>query len=174
MPDSGRTHRGRPGSLRVPETHCLLLSKDLRPPLPTPQWPAGVHVSTLHDELLPEVHALLCEGYKDGNGSVETLAQWQHNLLHDAEYNRQLCFVVLHDGQVLGVAQCWTSAYLKDLVIHPDARCQGLGRALLTHVFRVFHQRGEACMDLKVMEHNHPARRLYQRLGMTQVQRILA
>ena len=155
------------------ETHCLLLRKDLRPPLPTPQWPAGVHVSTLHDELLPEVHALLCEGYKDGNGSVETLAQWQHNLLHDAEYNRQLCFVALQGNQVLGVAQCWTSAYLKDLVVHPAARGQGLGRALLTHVFSVFRLRGEACIDLKVMEHNHQARRLYQSLGMTQVQRIL-
>ena len=46
-----------------------------------------------------------------------------------------------------------------------------MGGALLNHVFAVFRQRREACLDLKVMEHNHNARRLYDKHGMTLIQR---
>ena len=89
----------------------------------------------------------------------------------DAEYDPQLCFVILHEGQVIAVAQAWTSAYLKDLVVHPHHQGQGLGSALLSHVFEVFRQRHEACVDLKVMEHNHRARRLYEQHGMALIRR---
>lgn len=85
------------------------------------------------------------------------------------EYDPQLCFVGLLDGEVVGVAQAWTSAYLKDLVVHPRLQGRGLGRALLNHVFTEFQKRGEACVDLKVMARNHKARHLYHVLGMTEV-----
>ena len=146
--------------------HCLLLRKDLRQPITAVQWPEGFRLTTLSEELLPQVHTLLEQGYATGHGSVESLEHWQHALLHDAEYDPQLCFVSLLDGEVVGVAQAWSSAYLKDLVVHPRLQGSGLGSALLSHVFSVFKQRGEPCVDLKVMEHNHPARRLYHRHGM--------
>ena len=151
--------------------YCLLLRKDLRKPLPAVQWPEGFSLVTLSEALMQPVHALLCQGYADGRGSVEPLHSWQHDLLHDAEYDPQLCFVILHKGQVAAVAQAWTSAYLKDLVVHPHHQGQGLGSALLRHVFDVFRQRHEACVDLKVMEHNLKARDLYARHGMVLVQR---
>ena len=151
--------------------YCLLLRKDLRKPLPAAQWPEGFSLVTLSEALMQPVHALLCLGYADGRGSVEPLNSWQHYLLHDAEYDPQLCFVILHEGQVIAVAQAWTSAYLKDLVVHPHHQGQGLGSALLSHVFEVFRQRHEACVDLKVMEHNHRARRLYEQHGMALIRR---
>ena len=151
--------------------YCLLLRKDLRKPLPAVQWPEGFSLVTLSEALMQPVHALLCQGYADGRGSVEPLHSWQHDLLHDAEYDPQLCFVILHKGQVAAVAQAWTSAYLKDLVVHPHHQGQGLGSALLRHVFDVFRQRHEACVDLKVMEHNHRARRLYEQHGMALIRR---
>ncbi|MFJ7885767.1 GNAT family N-acetyltransferase [Pseudomonas sp. NPDC096917] len=151
--------------------YCLLLRKDLRQALAPAQWPEGIQLSPLSEELLPRAHALLEQGYATGQGSVDSLLDWQHALRHDAEYDPQLCFVGLLDNNVVGVAQAWTSAYLKDLVVHPRLQGRGLGGALLNHVFSVFQQRGEPCMDLKVMEHNHPARRLYQRHGMLLIRR---
>lgn len=151
--------------------YCLLLRKDLRKPLPAAQWPEGFSLVTLSEALMQPAHALLCLGYADGRGSVEPLHSWQNDLLHDAEYDPQLCFVILHEGQVIAVAQAWTSAYLKDLVVHPHHQGQGLGSALLSHVFEVFRLRHEACVDLKVMEHNHRARRLYEQHGMALIRR---
>ena len=68
--------------------------------------------------------------------------------------------------QYLGVAQCWTSAFIKNLAVHPCAQGQGLGRALLLHSFQVFKQRGEPYVDLKVLESNLRARHLYESAGM--------
>ena len=157
--------------MSIMSEYCLLLRKDLRKPLPAAQWPEGFSLVTLSEALMQPVHALLCLGYADGRGSVEPLHSWQHDLLHDAEYDPQLWFVTLHEGQVIAVAQAWTSAYLKDLVVHPHHQGQGLGSALLSHVFEVFRQRHEACVDLKVMEHNHRARRLYEQHGMALIRR---
>ena len=172
MPDPRRTHRDRARLLNpMSEEYCLLLRKDLREPLAPVPWPEGLRLAPLNKELLPRVHALLEQGYATGHGSVESLPDWQHALLHDAEYDPQLCFVSLLDNEVVGVAQAWTSAYLKDLVVHPRLQGRGLGGALLNHVFSVFKQRGEFCVDLKVMEHNHPARRFYQRHGMQLIRR---
>lgn len=151
---------------------CLLLRKDVRGFLPAVQWPQGVTLKPLGDALLQPVHALLSQGYAEGQGSVEPLAQWQHALEHDAEYDPQLCFIALRDERVVGVAQAWTSAYLKDLVVCHDQQGQGIGSALLSHVFTVFKQRGEAWVDLKVVEHNLRARRLYEQHGMTLIQRL--
>ena len=153
-------------------THCLLLRKDLSSPLSSVQWPADVSLVALRDDLLQPVHALLSQGYSDGSGSVESFSAWHHNLLHDAEFNPQLCFIAMRAGHVVGVAQGWTSAYLKDLVVHARHQGQGIGQALLMQVFEVYKQRGEPCVDLKVMEGNTTARRLYERAGMILVQRI--
>ncbi len=171
MPDSGCAHRGATRLLNAMHANCLLLRKDLREPLLAVRWPDDVTLATLDPQWLPQAHALLEQAYRGGNGRVESLQHWQHALVHDAEYDPQLCFALLHKGQVIAFAQAWTSAFLKDLVVHPDHQRRGLGGALLSHVFAVFKQRREAWVDLKVMEHNHTALRLYQKHGMTLVQR---
>ena len=152
--------------------YCLLLRKDLSQPPEPAQWPDEVTLVTLNAALLQPVHDLLVQGYAGGEGSVPPLQEWQDCLRHDAEYDPQLCFVVLLEGEVVAVAQAWTSAYLKDLVVHPRQQGRGLGGALLRHVFAVFRQRNEAWVDLKVMAHNQRALRLYQKHGMTLVQRL--
>ena len=152
--------------------YCLLLRKDLRQPLPPAHWPQGFTLVTLTEELLQPVHALISLSHTDGTGSMQTLQDWQHGLQHDPEYDPALCFVILLEGQAVAVAQAWTSAYLKDLVVCHDQQGQGIGSALLSHVFTVFKQRGEAWVDLKVVEHNLRARRLYEQHGMTLIQRL--
>lgn len=155
----------------MPDRHCLLLRKDLDGLLDLPHWPAGIRLEVLHPEQLEAVHALLVEGYRNSDIEVDSFPDWRERFTHDAEFDPSLCLIALDDQGLAGVAQCWTSAYIKDLVIHPRRRGEGLGQALLRHAFQVFALRGEAFVDLKVMEDNLPARRLYDDAGMRFIQR---
>jgi ribosomal protein S18 acetylase RimI-like enzyme len=86
----------------------------------------------------------------------------------DAEYDPALCFIAVDDqDQIVGVAQCWTSAFLKDLAVSLAFRRRGLGSALLLTVFQAFQERGAEFVDLKVEADNPTgAVRLYGSHGM--------
>ncbi|MGE8066502.1 GNAT family N-acetyltransferase [Pseudomonas sp. NPDC089569] len=147
------------------------MRRDLGEVVPAISWPPGIGLTPYHPDLAAAVHQLLELGYRDGSGQVPALAIWQQSFETDPEYDPALCFIALDDDGVVAVCQCWTSAYIKDLVVHPRARRQGLGRALLLHAFTVFRQRGEGFVDLKVLETNLQARRLYERVRMRPVRR---
>lgn len=116
------------------------------------------------------VHSLLALGYARGGGEVAAFEDWWSALRGDEEFAADLCFLAVdRSGDILGVAQCWTSAFIKDLVVHPKARRRGLGEALLTTAFQAFQRRGAAHVDLKVRRDNRSALRLYRRLGMREV-----
>lgn len=148
-----------------------LLRRDLTTPLPTPHWPAAVRLDHYREELAPAIHAVLRHTQDQGGGRVPPLAQWREQFTSDAEFDPTLCLVASNAEGILGVSQCWTSAFIKNLAVHPAAQGQGLGRALLLHTFAVFKRRGEAFVDLKVLESNTRARRLYESAGMTFVLR---
>lgn len=143
-----------------------LLRRDLTTGLPAPQWPAGTQLDHYRDELAPAIHAVLRLTQDQGGGRVPNLDTWQHQFTTDAEFDPTLCLVASNDEGILAVAQCWTSAFIKHLAVHPCAQGQGLGRALLLHSFQVFKQRGEPYVDLKVRESNLRARQLYESAGM--------
>jgi len=153
------------------DRHCQLLRKDLDDLLDIPQWPTGIRVGVLRADLMEPVHALLKLGYRDGGGSVEGFAEWRDRFISDAEFDPSLCLIAMDEHGLVGVALCWTSTYIKDLVVHPRRRGQGLGLALLRQAFKVFASRGEAFVDLKVMENNRVARQLYERAGMRFIER---
>jgi ribosomal protein S18 acetylase RimI-like enzyme len=137
---------------------------------PEPRWPGGVSVRTLEPDDAPGVHALLEHGYRNGGGEVAPFPVWWRDLCLDEEFDPDLCFLAVEEatGRVLGVAQCWTSAFVKDLAVHEDARRRGIGLALLHHAFRVFAARGAEHVDLKVDEDNATgAPQLYEAAGMT-------
>ncbi|CRM87451.1 ribosomal-protein-alanine N-acetyltransferase [Pseudomonas sp. 22 E 5] len=154
----------------MPE-YFQLLRRDLRGSLPAPQWPACTRLDHYRDDLAPAIHAVLSMTQNQGGGRVPHLSAWQQQFVTDAEFDPALCLVASNDQGILGVAQCWTSAFIKNLAVHPCAQGQGLGRALLLHSFQVFKQRGEAYVDLKVVESNLRARRLYESAGMVLVLR---
>ena len=143
-----------------------LLRRDLTRDLPAPQWPAGTQLDHYRDELAPAIHAVLRLTQDQGGGRVPNLETWQHQFTTDAEFDPTLCLVASNDEGILAVAQCWTSAFIKNLSVHPCAQGQGLGRALLLHSFQTFKQRGEPYVDLKVRESNLRARQLYESAGM--------
>ena len=143
-----------------------LLRRDLTGSLPAPQWPADTQLDHYRDDLAPAIHAVLRMTQAQGGGRVPNLETWQQQFTTDAEFDPTLCLVASNYDGVLAVAQCWTSAFIKNLAVHPCAQGQGLGRALLLHSFQVFKQRGEPYVDLKVLESNLRARQLYESAGM--------
>ena len=75
---------------------------------------------------------------------------------------------------LVGTVLCWTSAFVKDLVVRESRRRRGLGEALLRHVFEAFATRGAPAVELKVESTNLSAVALYERLGMRVVERLEA
>ncbi|HZH26983.1 MAG TPA: N-acetyltransferase [Azospirillaceae bacterium] len=142
-------------------------------PIPAPEWPAGIRPVAFDPAIHPmPAHRLLVQAYAKGGGSVGAFDNWWNALRTDDEYDPNLCFVAVAetDRAVVGFAQCWSSAFVKDIAVSPRFRRQGMGRALLLEVFRAFRGRGAGSVDLKV-EANNPsgAVRFYQAMGMVVV-----
>ncbi|HLJ02081.1 MAG TPA: GNAT family N-acetyltransferase [Solirubrobacteraceae bacterium] len=136
-----------------------------------PRWPEGVSVRTFRADDAAAVHALLEHGYRQGGGSVAELDTWLPAMIGDSEYDAGLWFLAEAGATLAGVALCWTSAFVKDLVVHESWRRRGLGEALLRHVFTTFARRGATAVELKVDATNAGAIRLYERAGMRAVER---
>ncbi|MFJ2329195.1 GNAT family N-acetyltransferase [Pseudomonas sp. NPDC087690] len=149
------------------------MRRDLGKDAPDAPWPQDIELCTYSVEMAADVHHLMQLGYHEGGGRVPALDAWQQQFETDPEYDPKLCFIARDGEAVVGVAQCWTSAYIKNLVVHPRMQGRGLGRALLLNAFKVFQQRREGFVDLKVLEDNRRAQRLYESAGMYVVRREL-
>lgn len=149
------------------------MRRDLTRDAPQALVPQGIELCTYSVELAADVHDLMQLGYRKGGGRVPALDVWQQQFESDPEYDPSLCLIARDAEGVVGVAQCWTSAYIKNLVVHPRMQGRGLGRALLLNAFKVFQQRREGFVDLKVLEDNRRAQRLYESAGMYVVRREL-
>ena len=147
-------------------TGVILMRRDLGSPLAAPVWPQGVCLKPFTAAHAPSVHALLHLAYANGGGSVGPFGGWWGGLLLDSEYDPALCFTAWAGDRLAGVAQCWTSAFVKDLGVDPDWQRRGIGAALLLTAFQAFRDRGAPAVDLKVQADNERAIRLYERLGM--------
>lgn len=147
------------------------MRRNLAEVVPAITWPEGIVLSEYRPDLAEAIHRLMELGYQEGGGRVPALDVWQQRFETDPEYDPSLCLIALDAEGIVGVCQCWTSAYIKNLVVHPRAQGQGLGRALLLHAFNIFQQRREGFVDLKVLEDNLRAQRLYESAGMRVVRR---
>ena len=147
------------------------LRRDLTEAVAQPNWPPGYGVRRFTADDAPTVHHLLEVGYAQGGGHVGAFEDWWPSLRDDDEFATDLCFLAVDERHnIVGVAQCWTSAFVKDLVVHPLARRRGIAEALLRTVFLEFRRRGEKHVDLKVQVDNPTgAVSLYKRLGMREV-----
>jgi ribosomal protein S18 acetylase RimI-like enzyme len=148
---------------------------DLSAPLPAPVWPPGTGPACFDpDQHARAVHDVLRGAYTPEEGGVAPFEAWWEALRQDSEYDPALVFLA-HDrgGQTVGFAQCWTSAFVKDLAVSQAWRRKGVGRALLLQAFACFRERGAAHVDLKVEHRNASgAARLYRSLGMMLVRRV--
>lgn len=146
---------------------------ELEPAAPAePRWPEGVRPRTFTPADAEALHALLVHGYRHGGGSVQPFDIWLPQMTTDEEFEADLWFVAEARDMLAGAVLCWTSAFVKDLVVHEQWRGRGLGEALLRQAFSAFAARGAEAVELKVQADNAPAVALYERVGMRVVERL--
>ncbi len=147
------------------------LRRDLTAAVAPPTCPSGYRVRTFAADDAPTVHRLLEVGYAQGGGHIGAFEEWWPSIRDDGEFAPDLCFIAINERQeIVGIAQCWTSAFIKDLVVHPLVRRRGIATALLRKVFWEFRHRDVKHVDLKVQVDNPAgAVRLYKELGMREV-----
>lgn len=150
-------------------TDTLRPRKHLIADLAPPAWPAGTRLVSLSKVDPQALHDILAGAYSNGFGSVPPFEPWWTDLTADSEYDPALVFVAADQSdQPVGVAQCWTSGFIKDIAVMPEWRGQGIGETLLREAFHAFRQRGLAQVDLKVVAANAPAIALYRHVGMVE------
>jgi len=155
------------------ERLVIRMSRSLTEPVPEPVWPAGIRLAAFEpDRHAEKIHTLLAGAYAQGGGYVEPFAIWWPSLRDNSEYDPTLVFVAADEqGEIVGVAQCWTSAFVKDLAVASSMRRQGLGSALLHQAFHAFRKQGAVSIGLKVEADNPSgALRLYRSLGFEEVE----
>ena len=135
-----------------------------------PTLPEGVVITPIWQTRPIELHALLREVYAKGGGSVGSFEQWWWPLVEDEEFDPTLFIIATATDRPVGLVQCWTSSFIKDLVVATQWRDRGLGAYLLNAAFAQFHQRSAPHIDLKVETSNTAAQRFYQRHGMLPVE----
>ena len=88
-------------------------------------------------------------------------------MFEDPMFDAAVWFLAEADAKIVGAALNWDEGYIKDLVVHPDWRGRGLGKALVYQTFGEFRRRGLPRVTLKT-DSNNPtdAWRLYERVGM--------
>jgi ribosomal protein S18 acetylase RimI-like enzyme len=150
----------------------LRMRIELPSEIPRPTWPEGSHVRGFHSSDAERLHALLAHGYQRGGGTVDAFENWLPALTGDSEFEPELCFLVEVGDDLAAAAICWSSAFVKDIVVHENWRRRGFGESLLRLAFRTFQDRGSTHVELKVQAQNAPAIRLYERVGMRAVERM--
>ena len=154
---------------RPPAPNDIRLRKILDETLVAPHWPDGFAMRCFEPADAFALHALLSEVFDDGSDGP--FDEWWPRLADDPGFDPALCFLVIDaKGRLDGAALCWTSDFVRDLAVHPEARGKGIGEALMWHAFAIFRERGAAHVDLKTNTVKSPqALRLYERLGMFEV-----
>ncbi len=147
----------------------VTLRCDLTAPLPVPAWPEQARPVAFEVADLRAIHALLQRAYSNGFGRVvPDWLDWWEALRADSEFDPSLCFVAKAEGEVIGFCLCWTSSFVKDLVVAPEWQGRGLGAALLATAMTALRERGATVVQLKVVTVNAGARRLYERMGFVE------
>jgi ribosomal protein S18 acetylase RimI-like enzyme len=142
-------------------------------PLPAAPLPTGIVVQPLSTWTARDVRALMNDVYAQSEGDAPVaFAPWWAALTADAEYDAALGLVALSGDRVVGYGHGWRVPFVKDLVVAPGWRRQGLGGALLGRLLDLYRARQAASVDLKTSVDNTIAQALYRRFGFEIVERI--
>lgn len=148
----------------------IRLRRSLSEAPPAPVWPTGLQPVIWGEAAAADAHLLLSHAYAGGEGDLAPIGAWWPSVAADSEFDPQLLFGATdRDGRLAGVALGWSKPFIKDVAVRPDQRRRGIGSALLRSLFRAYHERGAAHVDLKVRGWNAPAIALYRREGMVEV-----
>jgi ribosomal protein S18 acetylase RimI-like enzyme len=140
------------------------MRRDLAVPIAPAPLPQGVRIVPFDETNARATRELMNRVYAQGFGDQRSYEDWWPWLSGDSEYDRSLVFVAVADSGVVGVCQCWTGAFIKDVVVDPAMQGQGIGAALVTLALQAFAARNAPHVDLKTDVANAKAQSLYRRL----------
>lgn len=109
----------------------------------------------------------------DGVLAIEKVSfptPWTRNSYLNEIYSNDFAYyyVARFEREVIGYAGLWIifdEAHVTNVAVHPDYRGRRLGELLLNILIQEAIYLGADRMTLEVRVSNHPARRLYERLG---------
>jgi mycothiol synthase len=153
--------------------HSYRMRIDFEGEPPPPEWPAGVSVRPAADSDVETAYETYSETFEDTwEFGRDPFDEWRHWMIED-DLDLSLWFIAQGEGEVAGIALCkpWEAeeglGWVGVLGVRRPWRRQGLGRALLLHVFGEFHRRGFHGVGLGVdAESLTGAHRLYENAGM--------
>ncbi len=93
---------------------------------------------------------------------------WSENAIKEAYQNGTKFFVAVKDNKVLGYASISAiidEGYITNIAVFPDYRNQGVGSALLNHLFSFAEEKALSFISLEVRESNRTAISLYEKFG---------
>lgn len=153
------------------ERRILDLWRPLDRPVPDGRLPAGVEVTGWDPAHARELHRLMAAAYRSGGGAVDPFDDWLEWFTGDDEFDPSSCFLAWSNGELVGVALCWSSAFVKDLCVAEHFRRRGLASSLLTLAMSHFRRRGADGLALRSHADNPSgANRLYAKLGFVERQ----
>jgi mycothiol synthase len=155
------------GYERVAETWVMEI--ELAAGIPEPSWPEGTELRTFAPDDAKAVKELLDLAYANEPDFAERpFEEWKSFMLGDPSFDAESWFVIgAYDGSLVAAAHSWSEGYVKDIVVHPEFRGRGLGKALLLHTFAHFRSRGRPRVALKTDSRNtSQASRFYEHMGM--------
>lgn len=139
---------------------------------PAAHWAEGIQVRTFVPGMERSVYEADEEIFKDHWGYIPTdYAAWRHVAIERADFDPSLWFLAMDGEQIAGIALCndeqVNGGWVHVLGVGRAWRRQGIGQALLLHVFAEFYRRGRNDIYLSVDSQNLTgATRLYERVGM--------
>ena len=71
----------------------------------------------------------------------------------------------------IGSQSVMGEADMMNLAVDPDFRCRGIGAELVTALLAYLQERGVSSLTLEVRQSNEKAKRLYSRLGFSEIGR---
>jgi mycothiol synthase len=143
-------------------------------PPPVPDWPEGISVRTAVAGQDDRPIFNLIQAAFDRPGRVPPSFERWHDIMMGA-YNFEIDLWILayHGGDLIGAALCFDypqNGWVRQLGVAQPWRRQGIGSALLQHVFGIFYERGHTRVGLGVESENPDAFHLYESVGMKCIQ----
>ena len=159
-----------------PEKYHFRMQIDQTQPPPKPVWPADCQLRTVHpgkdDETL---HGFIQRAFDQPGRTPQPFVEWRDYMMRPDHFEPDLWFLLTSGGEIVGAALCFDYepyGWVRHLAVKQTRRRQGIGLALLRHVFGVFYTRGQMRVALGVEAVNENAYRLYKQAGMRRVRQF--
>lgn len=159
-----------------PEKYHFRMKIDQAEPPPDPVWSAGCQLRTVRPGLDDEtVYRFIQNAFARPDWTPQPFEEWRNYMMRPDHFVPDLWFLLKHGDELVGAALCYDYepyGWVRQLAVDTGWRKQGIGSALLQHVFGVFFRRGQPRVALGVEASNKNAYRLYERLGMRRVRQF--